>query len=101
MGRVLAITVSLILRALFWKSQNAYFDIGGIHFSILGGRIHFTEFRYISRNQSLRIVEGQHVSGSSARCWKGDTSVLLRIGHITWKYWLWRVRSEEDLASGS
>ncbi|ORY77194.1 hypothetical protein BCR35DRAFT_353168 [Leucosporidium creatinivorum] len=76
-NRIVGIFVSFILRLLLWKSHNAYFEIGGISFSLLGGGIIFNDVRYISRNQSLRIARG----------------------HVIWRYWLWRVRSEEDKAS--
>ncbi|KAI5479573.1 hypothetical protein MNV49_003310, partial [Pseudohyphozyma bogoriensis] len=75
LNRVTAIIVSFVLRLLLWRSNNSYFTLGGIQFSLLAGRITFSDLRYISRNQSLRVVKG----------------------HITWRYWLWRVRSEEDL----
>ncbi|BGP16903.1 Macrophage colony-stimulating factor 1 receptor [Rhodosporidiobolus nylandii] len=78
-NRLLGLLASWILRLLLWKSTNSYFEIGGLQVSLLGGRIQFNDFRYISRNQSLRIVRG----------------------HITWKYWLRHVRSEEDKASES
>ncbi|KAL8281144.1 hypothetical protein RQP46_006502 [Phenoliferia psychrophenolica] len=77
LSRVLGLVVAAILRLLLWKSNNAYFEIGSIQFSLLGGRITFSDLRYISRNQTLRIVEGR----------------------ITWRYWKWRVRSENDPAA--
>lgn len=76
--RVLGIIASWALRLYFWRSSNSYFEIGALKISILGGRIQFNDFRYISRNQSLRVVRG----------------------HVTWKYWLRHVRSEEDKPSG-
>ncbi|GAA5841695.1 hypothetical protein JCM9279_000733 [Rhodotorula babjevae] len=75
--RVLGIVASWVLRLYFWRSSNAYFEIGALKISILGGRIQFNDLRYISRNQSLRVVRG----------------------HVTWKYWLRHVRSEEDKPS--
>lgn len=55
--------MSFILRLLFWKS-NAYFEVEAMNFSLLGGRISFTDLRYISRNQSFRVVEGASVGNS-------------------------------------
>ncbi|GAA6038491.1 hypothetical protein JCM8097_004593 [Rhodosporidiobolus ruineniae] len=78
-NRLLGLVAAWILRLCFWRSSNSYFEIGGLQISLLGGRIQFNDFRYISRNQSLRIVRG----------------------HITWKYWLRHVRSEEDKPSVS
>ncbi|GJN87915.1 hypothetical protein Rhopal_000870-T1 [Rhodotorula paludigena] len=79
MNRVFGLLVSWILRLFLWKSSNAYFTIGSVKLSLLGGRIQFNDFRYISRNQSLRVVRGS----------------------VTWKYWLRHVRSEEDKPSES
>ncbi|GAA5833329.1 hypothetical protein JCM11251_005205 [Rhodosporidiobolus azoricus] len=73
-NRLFGLIASWILRLFFWRSSHSYFEIGGLQFSLLGGRIQFNDFRYISRNMTLRVVRG----------------------HITWKYWLRHVRSEED-----
>lgn len=59
LNRFVGIVVSLVLRALYWRKSNAYFDIGGISFSLLGGEIIFSDVRYISRNQSFRVVKGK------------------------------------------
>lgn len=77
-NRLAGIIVSAILRVLLWKSNNAHIHIGGLSFSVLGGRIILSDVRYISRNQSLRIVRA----------------------HITFRYWLRHVRSEEDKPEG-
>lgn len=58
-NRIVGVFVSWVLRLLLWKSNNAYFEIGGISLSLLGGEIIFNDVRYISRNQSLRIVRGE------------------------------------------
>lgn len=55
---MLGIVASWVLRLYFWRSSNAYFEIGALKISILGGRIQFNDLRYISRNQSLRVVRG-------------------------------------------
>ncbi|SGY18835.1 BQ5605_C014g07488 [Microbotryum silenes-dioicae] len=72
-NRLLGFVVGWYLRRRYWKSTNSYFEIGGISFSLLGGRINFSDVRYISRNQSFHVVRG----------------------YIIWKYWLRNVRSEE------
>lgn len=95
-NRIVGIFVSFILRLLLWKSHNAYFEIGGISFSFLGGEIIFNDVRYISRNQSLRIARGELAEAFLL----GFLLTIQLLGHLTWKYWLWRVRSEEDKASG-
>jgi len=66
-NRIVGIFVSFILRLLLWKSHNAYFEIGGISFSFLGGEIIFNDVRYISRNQSLRIARGEPTEAGLAR----------------------------------
>ncbi|GAA5979280.1 hypothetical protein JCM10908_002865 [Rhodotorula pacifica] len=76
-SRVLGILTSWILRLWLWRSTNSYFDIGAVKISILGGTIQFNDFRYVSRNQSLRIVRG----------------------HIVWRYWSRHVRSAENKSS--
>jgi len=58
--RVLGGLLSWGLRLWLWKSRNAYLEIGAFQFSLLGGRIMFSDFRYVSRNQSLRIHRGEH-----------------------------------------
>ncbi|KAK4047646.1 Macrophage colony-stimulating factor 1 receptor [Microbotryomycetes sp. JL201] len=78
-NRIVGWVLATTLRRLYWKRNNSYFEIGGLSFSFLGGEIIFNDVRYISRNQSIRIARG----------------------HITWKYWLWKVRSEEDKPSES
>lgn len=71
--RVLGWLVARVLRLLFWKSHNAYFDIGAVQFSPLGGRIFFSDFRYISRNQSFRCLRG----------------------YVIWHFWFRHVRDSD------
>ncbi|KAM0790005.1 hypothetical protein ACM66B_005335 [Microbotryomycetes sp. NB124-2] len=78
-NRIVGWVIATTLRRLYWKRNNSYFEIGGLSLSFLGGEIILNDVRYISRNQSIRIARG----------------------HITWKYWLWKVRSEEDKPSES
>ncbi|KAM0754575.1 hypothetical protein T439DRAFT_352583 [Meredithblackwellia eburnea MCA 4105] len=77
LNRVFGVVLAALIRFFTWRWSNAYIDVGSLQFSLLGGKIVFSDLRYISRNQSFRIIEGR----------------------ISWRYWLWRVRSEEDLPS--
>lgn len=60
-SRLLGVIVSWLLRLALWRSTNSYFEIGAVKVSLLGGSIQFNDFRYISRNQSLRIVRGREL----------------------------------------
>lgn len=57
--RLLGGILSWAIRLWLWKSHNAYIEIGAFQFSLLGGRIMFSDLRYVSRNQSLRIHRGE------------------------------------------
>ena len=74
-GRTLASIISVILRTILWRKYRAWIDIGSVQFSPLGGRLLFRDVRYVGQNQTIRIT----------------------MGHITWRYWLWRVRQDTDL----
>ena len=74
-NRLFAAVVAFALRIYLWKSTNTYLEIGSLQISLLGGRILFKDVRYESRNMSVRILDG----------------------HVTWRYWLWRVRASDDL----
>ena len=74
-GRLLGYFLSLGIRAYIWRKHQAWLDIGSIQFSPLGGRLLFREVRYVGQNQTIRIA----------------------MGHFTWRYWLWRVRRDDDL----
>src|SRR5579859_5718207 len=73
-NRVFGFVVSYIIRTVTWHRHKAYVQIDAIQFSFLAGRILFKNFRYQSRNQSIYILKG----------------------HITWRYWLRRVRIREN-----
>ncbi|GAA5960722.1 hypothetical protein JCM21900_000512 [Sporobolomyces salmonicolor] len=98
-NRLMGLLASWIFRILFWRSSNSHFEFGGLQISVLGGRIQFNDFRYISRNQSLRILSGKLAFFPHQV--KNMLTKPALAGHITWKYWLRRVRSEEDKASVS
>lgn len=47
---------------------------GSLQLSPLAGRILFKDVRYHSTNMSARVL----------------------LGHVTWRYWKWRVRKEDS-----
>ncbi|EAT86947.2 hypothetical protein SNOG_05883 [Parastagonospora nodorum SN15] len=69
-NRLFATLVSYGIRAYTWRTFNAYIDITSLQISLLGGRIFFKDLRYHGHNETI-LVHG---------------------GHITWNYWLRRVR---------
>jgi hypothetical protein len=74
-SRTFASLISLILRPILWRKYRIYLEIGSIQFSPLGGRLLFRDVVYVGENETVKIT----------------------MGHITWRYWLWKVRQEEDL----
>ncbi|KAM7206822.1 protein CSF1 [Naviculisporaceae sp. PSN 640] len=76
-NRVFASIVSWAIRTWTWHQHRVYIDIQAIQISLLAGRIFFTGLRYHGNNETILI---QH-------------------GHITWAYWLRRVR-EVDISKG-
>lgn len=77
-GRLLAGILSLILRTLLWRRFKIWVDVGSVQFSPLGGRLLFRDVRYVGENESINVA----------------------MGSITWRYWLWRVRQDDDLRRG-
>ncbi|KAF9693199.1 hypothetical protein EKO04_008706 [Ascochyta lentis] len=69
-NRLFATLISYAVRAYTWRNFHAYIDITGLQISPLGGRIFFKDIRYHGHNETI-LVHG---------------------GHITWNYWLRRVR---------
>ncbi|KAK3318552.1 hypothetical protein B0H66DRAFT_603132 [Apodospora peruviana] len=69
-NRVFASIISWGLKAWTWHQYRVYIDIQAIQISLLAGRIFFTGLRYHGNNETILV---QH-------------------GHITWAYWLRRVR---------
>ncbi|CAK7266785.1 Macrophage colony-stimulating factor 1 receptor [Sporothrix epigloea] len=69
-NRLFASLVSWALRTWTLHRYGVYIDIQAVQISLLGGRIFFVGFRYHGTNETILI---QH-------------------GHITWAYWLRRVR---------
>ncbi|KAI1459338.1 hypothetical protein F4805DRAFT_77689 [Annulohypoxylon moriforme] len=69
-NRVFASIISYIIRAYTWHTYRVYIDIQALQWSLLGGRVFFTGLRYHGNNETI----------------------LVQNGHITWSYWLRRVR---------
>ncbi|KAI1877233.1 uncharacterized protein JN550_001305 [Neoarthrinium moseri] len=69
-NRVFASFVSYLIRLYVWNKHKIYVDIQALQVSLLAGRIFFTGFRYHGNNETI----------------------LIQNGHVTWSYWLWRVR---------
>lgn len=69
-NRLFASIVSWALRTWTWHNYRIYLDIQAIQISLLGGRIFFTGLRYHGNNETI----------------------FVQYGHITWAYWLRRVR---------
>lgn len=69
-NRLFATLISYGIRAYTWRTFHAYIDITSLQISLLGGRIFFKDLRYHAHNETI-LVHG---------------------GHITWNYWLRRVR---------
>jgi len=73
-NRVFGFVVSYIIRTVTWHRYKAHVHVEAIQLSFLAGRILFKNFRYQSRNQSIYVLKG----------------------HVTWGYWLRRVRVREN-----
>jgi hypothetical protein len=76
-NRVAASAISYLIRTFAWHRYRIYVDIQALQLSLLGGRLFFTGFRYHGNNETI----------------------LIQNGHITWSYWLWRVRDAKIIAS--
>ncbi|CAJ2512907.1 Uu.00g010260.m01.CDS01 [Anthostomella pinea] len=69
-NRVFASVLSYLLRTYTWHRYRIYIDVQAFQVSLLGGRVFFTGLRYHGNNETI----------------------LIQNGHITWSYWLRRVR---------
>ncbi|KAK4126108.1 hypothetical protein N657DRAFT_592204 [Parathielavia appendiculata] len=76
-NRVFASIVSWGIRTYTWHQYGVYIDIQALQISLLAGRIFFTGLRYHGNNETI----------------------LVQNGHITWAYWLRRVR-EVNIRNG-
>jgi hypothetical protein len=72
-NRVIASIVSYLIRAYTWHRYRIYIDIQALQLSLLGGRLFFTGLRYHGNNETI----------------------IIQNGHITWSYWLHRVRDAQ------
>ncbi|ORY62930.1 uncharacterized protein BCR38DRAFT_217683 [Pseudomassariella vexata] len=75
-NRVFASVISYIIRTYTWHRYRIYIDIQALQVSLLGGRVFFIGFRYHGNNETI----------------------LIQNGHITWSYWLWRVKDVNIVA---
>ncbi|KAF8940858.1 hypothetical protein BGZ58_004326 [Dissophora ornata] len=73
-SRVFAQLLSKLIRWFTWRHLKAYIEFESLQIAPLGGRILFKNFRYHSRNQSITALHG----------------------FISFRYWLWNVRTEKD-----
>ncbi|WVQ79015.1 hypothetical protein IAT38_001107 [Cryptococcus sp. DSM 104549] len=76
-NRLLASVLTFLARLYTWRVHHAYLTIGSLQISPLAGRISFRDAEYHSSNLSVRALTG----------------------HITWRYWKIRIRSEADTQS--
>ncbi|KAF8320822.1 hypothetical protein DL93DRAFT_2163795 [Clavulina sp. PMI_390] len=73
-NRLIGWIIGFVLRQLLWKKWNVWIDMDAFQFSFLAGRLMIKDFRYHSTNQSIRIINF----------------------HLTWRYWFWRSRLENE-----
>ncbi|KAK8106002.1 hypothetical protein PG999_009361 [Apiospora kogelbergensis] len=69
-NRIVASIISYLIRTYTWRTSRVHIDIQALQVSLLGGRVFFNGFRYHGPNETI----------------------LIQNGHITWSYWLWRVK---------
>ncbi|KAK8868612.1 Protein CSF1 [Apiospora arundinis] len=69
-NRIVASVISYLIRTYTWRTSRVHIDIQALQVSLLGGRVFFNGFRYHGPNETI----------------------LIQNGHITWSYWLWRVK---------
>ncbi|WVW81321.1 hypothetical protein I302_103312 [Kwoniella bestiolae CBS 10118] len=78
-NRLLGSIVAFIIRLYTWRNYNAYIVIGSLQIAPLAGRISFRDVEYHSSNISVRALHG----------------------HVTWRYWKFRIRHETDSQSAN
>jgi hypothetical protein len=76
-NRLLGSVFGFLLRLYTWRRLRAYISIGSLQISPLAGRIAWKDLEYHSSNLSFRSLNG----------------------HVTWRYWILRVRQEADTQS--
>ncbi|MCJ1309297.1 hypothetical protein MMC25_002956 [Agyrium rufum] len=69
-NRIFAWLISLAIRSYVWRTWHLRISLEAVQISLLGGRIFFKGLRYHGQNETLLVTDG----------------------HITWRYWLRRVK---------
>ncbi|TPX34646.1 hypothetical protein SmJEL517_g02685 [Synchytrium microbalum] len=72
MNRGMALVLTWIINFYTWRQHNEWVEVESIAFAPLSGKILFKNLKYYSRDQSISILRG----------------------HITFRYWVFRVRKE-------
>ncbi|KAI9887219.1 MAG: hypothetical protein M1823_000967 [Watsoniomyces obsoletus] len=73
-NRLFATLLSYAIRAYTWRKWRVYVDIQSLQISLLAGRVFFKGFRYHGENETI----------------------LIHSGHVTFRYWLRRVRQTDQ-----
>ncbi|KAI8376426.1 uncharacterized protein BYT42DRAFT_386218 [Radiomyces spectabilis] len=77
-NRVAGQILTWLINQYTWRRYGAYIEVDSVRVTLLGARILFKNFRYLSTNQSISIVKG----------------------HIAIRYWLLNVRNSKDEKTG-
>lgn len=78
-NRLLAAVICFLLRFTTWAKHEPgsfWIEAESAHISLISGRLVLRDLRYYSANQTIRAV----------KC------------YITWRYWFWRVRENDDIS---
>lgn len=65
------------IRWFVWPGSRVYVTCGSLQLSLLAGRVSFRDLEYHSSNISVRALHG----------------------HVTWRYWKFRTKQNEDVDS--
>ena len=74
-NRIIALLLSHAVKQILWRRYRVSVKIQALQVSLIGGRIFFKGIQYHGHNETI----------------------LIHSGHITWKYWLRKVRVAEVL----
>ncbi|TPX35158.1 hypothetical protein SeMB42_g07226 [Synchytrium endobioticum] len=72
MNRAIALLFTCIVNFYTWRTNNQWIELESIALAPLSGKIMFKNFKFYSRDQSICILRG----------------------HVTFRYWVFRVRTE-------
>lgn len=72
-NRFFASLASYVIKTYTWHKYHVHLEFQALQFSFLGGRLFFRNLRYQGQNETIRIHDG----------------------HLTWRYWLRRVKHIE------